>query len=199
MTSRKILADLNRFIGTPLGTGDLKKMLGTSKPNIVLTTQMQQMHSAEELFPDGVDYCIIFLATNTPMSGHWEVCFKNITGFYFFDSYGYSPNGLLREMKQNGQDLFGQDESLMRLILNSSWYRTGKCWYNAYHYQDDDTRVQTCGRYVLFAIAMNKLYKHKGLTIYDIYLALYGINQEVLDSDNYDEIISALVNHRNVQ
>jgi hypothetical protein len=149
---------MNAIINSPLSDKQISKYFD-EKPNIVMMKDISNMTSLEQVF-NGYDHVVLFIAVNGPNDGHWELMYISDGELHFFDSYGYTPCQVIKDMSKQKRPLYGQNGNLNNLILNSPFY-PDKCFANRVKYQKDNAS-QTCGRYVSLNYILLHIYKKNG-------------------------------------
>jgi hypothetical protein len=151
--------EYTNLVFEPLDTNKLNSYLD-GKPNIVLQKDIATMNDIEQVF-NGNNYAIIFTATNAENDGHFQCIFKNNKRIYFFDSYGMMVDELINKLIALKRPLFGQNNNLLRLIVNSTYYKQNKVFINTFKYQSNNINVSTCGRYCVLLIILNIMFSKK--------------------------------------
>lgn len=125
--------------------------------------------------------CIILYKSSHDF-GHWTCIYENKGKIYFFDSYGFKPNAQLKFIPNQLNKSLNQNHDYLLKML----YDTKKpIEFNEYPLQKLDTKINTCGRWVVFRL------KHPGISV-DDFNKLF-INKKKLP----DELITKLVSIKN--
>jgi hypothetical protein len=183
---------INNLIQSPLSSVQITKYFD-GKPNIRTVESLNNLKSMDELF-GGVDHCVLFTAVESPTNGHWQLYMRQNGIIHFFDSYGLSPTDLLAQMIKEKQNMHGQTERLLYVLLGSSYFREKKIFYSNTQYQNfDDSNVQTCGRYVALYFILSYIYK-KGKQPFDATeFKRIMVKGKKRYNVTYDEFVSMLI------
>lgn len=175
---------INKIVASPMSNLLMEKYFD-GNCNWINLSDVEKFSSIDDVFKNK-SYCIIFIAVNSPVDGHWIVLLKNKTGIYYFDSLADPPLYIITKLPQK----FGQTTKLLQLIGNSPFRNS--FFYNSFDYQKDSANVNTCGRYAVYGSVLNIVLMKKGIDFnFDI---LYQVLSRLKTKDNtYDQIVSAFV------
>ena len=130
-----------KMMRTPLSHSDLKKILGDDL-KIIVYSDLSKLSNLRELLPNERD-CVVILYEEKELSGHWTCLTRDGDLFTFFDSYGLKPDAELRwlsfEMRRRLNEL---TPHLTKLLSNENYV------YNNTNFQQDDSKIETCGDHV---------------------------------------------------
>jgi len=152
----------------------------TGTHNIQMYEDITKYRNANQLFPGGVEYAIIFLPVTSKSVGHWQLLIKKPKQYYFFDSYGEEPNRKVNVQLGINGNLWTllEADSKRELIINNV------------QYQDYSADIGTCGRWVLLCLFLFYIYKHfnfnKMLEVVDFMLKKFQLSP--------DEFVTRLIN-----
>ena len=138
----------DKLISTPLSNENISKIFKTlhSKANIIILPNFKG-NTIEDIF-NNTNHAIIFVATNSKYSGHWQLLLRSNNYIYFFDSYGHDFTKLLNKVfNYYGEDAYGESYKLGQILLNSDYCKEGRLLMNTVAYQTMDKNDDTCGRH----------------------------------------------------
>jgi hypothetical protein len=170
----KKVKQLETITTTPMDNFQIEKYL----PNvpIISYSDLPKYSSIEDILPHNNSYAVI-LYQNSENSGHWTALFRKDNKIYFFCSYGSKVDEPLNWISKESNKKLGINAPYLSILLN----KTGMpVYYNTIEHQDEDKRVSTCGRYVVYFIKsmlngqdlsdFNKKIKASGLPA-DVYVS----------------------------
>lgn len=164
---------IEKVATTPLDNFQLEEYL----PNVPIITynELPKYNSIEQILPHNNSYAVI-LYQNSETSGHWTALFRKNNNIYFFCSYGSKVDEPLKWISKEENRRLGITSSYLSNLLNKSKMPV---YYNTISHQDEDKRISTCGRYVVYFIknmlkgdtlsSINKKLKASGIP--DIYVS----------------------------
>lgn len=187
--------EINSLIEKPMSSDSIEKYMrgGKLHANIVTMESITKYNNLSDVFK-GNNHAILFTATNTINSGHWQCIFLDDNNLYFFDSYGMKPFELINKVNLTIKDNdYGQNNNLSKLIHESRYF-PNNCFMNTFEYQEKGSNVDTCGRHVVSCLISkdicNKRSIHFDLNVYNVMVT------ELMKENkfkNYDETVSFIV------
>ena len=137
---------IEKVATTPLDNFQLNDYL----PNVPIITynELQKYNSIEQILPHNNSYAVI-LYQNSENSGHWTALFRKDNNIYFFCSYGSKVDEPLNWISKKENKKLGINAPYLSILLNKTKMPV---YYNKISHQDEDRRVSTCGRYVVYFI-----------------------------------------------
>jgi len=137
---------IEKVATTPLDNFQLNDYL----PNVPIITynELQKYNSIEQILPHNNSYAVI-LYQNSENSGHWTALFRKDNNIYFFCSYGSKVDEPLNWISKKENNKLGINAPYLSILLNKTKMPV---YYNKISHQDEDRRVSTCGRFVVYFI-----------------------------------------------
>ncbi len=137
---------IEKVATTPLDNFQLNDYL----PNVPIITynELPKYSSIEQILPHNNSYAII-LYQNSENSGHWTALFRKDNNIYFFCSYGSKVDEPLKWISKEENKKLGINAPYLSMLLNKTKMPV---YYNKISHQDEDRRVSTCGRFVVYFI-----------------------------------------------
>jgi len=137
---------IEKVATTPLDNFQLNDYL----PNVPIITynELPKYNSIEQILPHNNSYAII-LYQNSENSGHWTALFRKDNNIYFFCSYGSKVDQPLKWISKEENKKLGINAPYLSTLLNKTKMPV---YYNKISHQDEDRRVSTCGRFVVYFI-----------------------------------------------
>jgi hypothetical protein len=129
------------MIKTPMSDDELRLILDDTV-KILLYSHLSNLSSLHELLPNDKDYYVI-LYEEKRLSGHWTGLLKYNGIFEFFDPYGIPPDSELSWITMRQRQALNQVIPYLSNLLKKEDYI-----YNKTDFQQDDSRIQTCGDHV---------------------------------------------------
>jgi hypothetical protein len=181
---------------TPMSSQQIEKCLRNLdlEVNIKTMAEISQMNSINEVL-DNAGYAVLFTATNSADSGHWQCIFSNNGELFFFDSYGATPYKLIQKVNKDiPNNGYHQNYNLSELIKESKYFKSGKCFMNTVDYQEKAEQIATCGRHVVACLYARKVsLQNEGVFNFDIYnQCMIELKQE-MNAQDYDDVVTELV------
>jgi len=140
-----------KMMQTPLSDSDIKKILGDDI-KIIIYSDLSKISDLREILTGERD-CVVILYEEKQLSGHWTCLARSGDIFTFFDSYGLRPDAELKwlslDMRRRLNEL---TPYLTRLLSNESYI------YNRTNFQQEDSRIETCGDHVCTFLFCFKYY-----------------------------------------
>lgn len=161
---------------------DFKK-LGLT--NIVKQADIKNYNSLFDLLPYNDDYVIILIET-APSSGHWVSLYRKGKTFYYFDSYGKSPDKELELISPEKREELGETHRDLSFLI-SKLPKQAKFEFNSIDFQNKAQGYATCGKYTAcFIIYM----KQREATLKNFQNFLVDMKKKF--NKNYDNIICVI-------
>jgi hypothetical protein len=135
--------DLDEIKAYALSNGDIEQILGKTK--ILTYPELDDLPSWEDMF-DEDGRCVLLFLTQDEQTGHWVSLIRNGTSIEFFDPYGQKPEGTKKWLSKERLRMLDQDKPYLTRLLRESKMVV---YYNQYPFQEDQTNVNTCGRWVV--------------------------------------------------
>lgn len=133
---------LGRAKDYPLSDEDIRKMLG-SDIKIMTYPMLKDMTNINECF-DRKGRCIILFLTTGPTEGHWCCMLRRPDRIEFFDPYGEAPEEQKDNIAPQMLDQLDEDKPYLTSLMRASGM---PIYYNTHSFQQDRSRVNTCGRH----------------------------------------------------
>ena len=157
---------------------NIRKFYKPEKVNIITTYSTDKLPGQQSLEDNNIDifkdcgHAVIFHRWHPSKSAHWLTLLRDLeNNVIIFDSLG--SNGMQKNKKKF---------NLLLKRLKDNGYK--KITVNSKAYQGE---TNSCGKYAIFAIAMNKLYKGASMKQINDYLDF-----EYKKNDSYDNYILKL-------
>ena len=145
------MARVRRMMRTPLSDDDIKKILGEDQ-KIIVYSDLSKYSSIRELLANDRD-SVVILYEQKRLSGHWTCLTRDGDLFTFFDPYCIPIDSELKwiNMKQR----YTLNEHITYL---SNLLRVEHHIHNKMSFQQEDTRIETCGDHVCAFLYCFKFY-----------------------------------------
>lgn len=174
---------ISRLVNFELSNNNIKSLLGKNI-KIVSYDDLKNVSNIKDIF-DNEQRVVLFFATETMSTGHWECLFIQDNTIIFFDSYGlapdvaktYVPEKLLIKLKEYPNYL----TNLLDKAIDDGY----DVVYNKTRYQQMKANVSTCGDWVVtrllhrnlnglqFQAYVNSLQKQENVANLDQAVSLY--------------------------
>jgi hypothetical protein len=125
-----------------LSDSDIRKLLG-GDISIMTYPELKHIKNIDDCF-DSQGRCIILFLTESETSGHWTALLKRGDHIEFFDPYGDSVGGVLKEIPEERRQALDQTRPYLQNLLKASPYKVS---YNKNPFQIDKPGINTCGRH----------------------------------------------------
>jgi len=135
------MSSVLRIMRMPLSDSDIRHILGKNI-KIIIYSDLSKFSNIRELLQSERDCCIILYELKQ-LSGHWTCLTRDGDLFTFFDSYGLKPDSELRWISLKERLKLNEKVSYLTNLLNTEQYI-----YNKIAYQQNDSRIETCGDHV---------------------------------------------------
>jgi len=174
---------LKSIISNPLDDKEIRHYLPNAK---ILTYKELSRYNNDisKLLPKNKDYAII-LYESSPMNGHWTAVLRDGRKVESFDSYGVKPDTELKWIDCGMRQLVGSGTPLLTNMYDRWIQQGGKVVYNPVAYQQQGSKVNTCGRH-----AINRImdFMKNGYDLDNYYKEMK--NTRKTSGLTYDEIVS---------
>ena len=160
------------------------------RANIMTMTEVERCTSLNQIFKT-FDHVVLFTATDSINSGHWQTMFLENSNLYFYDSYGKNLWFLINEVNVKiPNNNYKQGFNLGRLIQNSQYF-PNRCFMNTYDYQRLSPVVNDCGRYVVSCLSAKKHCNNENKPFdFNVYYNIMNTLKQTLHLDTFDEVVS---------
>lgn len=179
--------DFARIIKSELSTEQMNRYF-EGNANIISRQQMSNFKTLAECFRNyECDHCIIFTATNNLYSGHFQCMYIDNGKLYFFDSYGFGCDDLVKQLKSKFHQL-----PILTTLISKSQY-ANEAYENSVEYQEEADDINTCGRYCLTVLIMHYYFKKikKPFSLIDFYYIMNALKKKY--NLSFDEIVSYFI------
>lgn len=173
----------------PLDDAELKQLLGN--PRILKYDQLKDYSSLEQLLPKRKDY-VILLYLDAPNRGHWTAVIRDDNKVYFFCSYGSQVDEPLSWVDCQTRMKLGVAVPFLTRLFNND-EKFDKYYSPAKYQNDDDTDINTCGRYIV--LLLKEMKKNPNYNMEDFYKYLTKIKNKF--KLTYDEVVATLIDINN--
>lgn len=144
-----------KLLSTMLSDADITNYLGGGKEKIVKYSELADYETLEDLLPEERDYRIV-LTESKRNQGHWCALVRNGNTFIWFDSYGAKPDGELKFIPMRIRRMLGEVKHHLTRLLSTT-NPSQQVIYNKKRFQSLSDDVDTCGRWVVAFVFMNKI------------------------------------------
>lgn len=172
--------ELEQIATSPLDNFTIEDYL----PNVPIISynELPKYTTIEQILPHNNSYAII-LYQNTPNSGHWTALFRKDNKIYFFCSYGSKVDEPLKWISKEENNKLGIHAPYLTQLFNKSRMPV---YYSSIKHQDDDRRVSTCGRYVVYFI--KSMLNGSTLSDFNRKLRASGLPPDLIVSEKIDKL-----------
>jgi len=126
----------------PLSDGDIRRILG-SDTSIMTYPMLKDLTDIDQCF-DRKGRCIILFLTTSPTEGHWVCLLRRPKGIEYFDPYGETPEAMKDSMPTSLLASLDERQPYLSNLLRGKGMPV---YYNTHSFQQDKSRVNTCGRH----------------------------------------------------
>jgi len=155
---QRLIEHYEKLLSTMLSDADITNYLGGGKEKIVKYSELADYATLADLLPEERDYRII-LTESKRNQGHWCALLKyNSKGkevIEWFDSYSGSPDSELKFIPLAIRKMLGETERHLTRLLKTADDKQSVI-YNKKKFQELNDDVDTCGRWVVARVFMNK-------------------------------------------
>jgi hypothetical protein len=155
---QRVIEKYQKLLSTMLSDADITNYLGGGKEKIVKYSELADYDTLEDLLPDEQDYRIV-LTESKRNQGHWCALLKYKSKgkdmIEWFDSYSGSPDSELKFIPLTVRRMLGESEHHLTRLLKTA-QPSQSVIYNKKKFQELNDDVDTCGRWVVARVFMNK-------------------------------------------
>jgi hypothetical protein len=166
---------------TPLSDSDLKEILGNDL-KIIVYSDLSKINNIRQLLTNERD-CVVILYEEKKLSGHWTCLTREGDLFTFFDPYGIPVDSQLQWINMFQRYKLNEAVPYLSLLLKNEHYI-----YNRTNFQQDDSKIQTCGDHVC-AFLYCFIHCHMNLEQYQDYMK----HLKKLTKQPYDYIVAEFI------
>lgn len=136
----------------PLSDADLERYTGIKAQDITKYSDLKNYATIEDLLPKVGDFKIILIEDRFN-AGHWVLVMRTEPKtIEYFNSYGAKWDTDWKFITRMARVILGQSTNEMTRLMNQAEKDGFKTLWNNKAYQKMGSKIQTCGRWVVFRI-----------------------------------------------